>query len=241
MKIWIFTAQFFVILIAIIVINFRLNKEFRIDMSWIALALAPLVIWLITTNQLAEFSGFGLAFKLNEVAAKSVSIENDGALIDPEPISSDTKQGLGKIDSFIRRRVSAITLQTNRPNYYNNRAIGEYLERLTQYPFFRFVLFTNPAGEFWGIIDARKLLYEIRDNRLNIVALLEAKTIDRIPGLTRFSIQENSSKRRTLELMDKEGLSEIPVVDRHQRFIGIVTREKITSSIVVQLVSSSSK
>ena len=241
MKIWIFIAQFFLVLIGIIIINFRLNKEFRIDMSWIALALAPLVIWLITTNQLAEFSGFGLEFKLNEVTAKSVSIENDGTLIKPEQISSDSKQGLGKLDLFIRRRVSAVTLQTKRPNYYNNWAISEYLERLTQYPFFRFVLFTNTSGEFAGIIDARQLLYEIRENDLDMVANLEADTIDRIPGLTPFSLQDNSSKRSALELMDKEGLSEISVVDRQHRFIGIVTREKITSSIVVQLVSSSNK
>lgn len=74
-----------------------------------------------------------------------------------------------------------------------------------------------------------------------MVAHLERDTIGQIPGLTRFSIQENSSKRSALELMDKEGLSEIAVVNRQHRFIGIVTREKITSSIVVQLVSSSNK
>ena len=62
MTIWILIVSFFVILSLIALINYKLNKEFKIETSWLALSLAPVVIWLITTQQLSEFSGFGLAF-----------------------------------------------------------------------------------------------------------------------------------------------------------------------------------
>ena len=55
-----FVISFLVILGAIIYANYRINGGFKIDASWLALASAPFVIWLVATNQLSEFSGFGL-------------------------------------------------------------------------------------------------------------------------------------------------------------------------------------
>ena len=213
----------------------------KLKTSWLALGLTPVIIWLLSTQQLSEFSGFGLAFKLKEVTAKPVSIKRDGNLIKPEHISSDTKEGLGKIQTFIRRKVSAVTLKLDRTGYYNNWAIEQYLEKLTPYSFFKYVLFTRQSGEFVGIIDASKLLYEIQNNNLNVVSHLEAGNINNIPEVKQISISTGSSKQKSLQMMDQYSLPELPVVNEEGRFIGIVERDKITSSIVAQLVSSPSE
>jgi len=54
---------FWLILGVLAYVNYRLNHQFQIDASWLALGLAPVIIWLLTTQQLSEFSGFGLGFK----------------------------------------------------------------------------------------------------------------------------------------------------------------------------------
>ena len=83
MTIWILIASFFLVLALISLINYKLNKEFKIETPWLALSLAPVVMWLLTTQQLSELSGFGLAFKLKEVTSSAVSLQHDGTTIKP--------------------------------------------------------------------------------------------------------------------------------------------------------------
>lgn len=241
MHIWLFIILFFLILAALTAVNYKINHNFKIETSWLALALAPVIIWLLTTQQLAEFSGFGLAFKLKEATAKTLSLAVDGDAITPEqisPITSDAKEGRGKIDSFIERQLSAVTLQLRRPDYYANRAIANYLEVLTPYDFFKYVLFVDDGGTFAGLVDARKLLFEMRRHNLDVVERIESGRIDDMPGLRRTTVTLKSSKKEALQIMDSKGLAELPVVDNGHRFVGMVERDKITSSIVVRLVST---
>ena len=238
MTIWILIASFFFILFVITFINFKLNKEFKIETSWLALSLAPVVIWLITTQQLSEFSGFGLAFKLNKVTSTPVSLELDGDMIRPEQVSSGGKEGIGKIESFKRNRVAAVTLELGRQGYYNNQAIKKYLVELTPFSFFRYVLFQNKSGEFRGIISGDKMLEEMQHGNVNLVQLIESNDVSSIDGYTNISVTAGSSKQISLQLMDEHGLSELSVINESKVFVGVVERDKITSSIVAQLVSS---
>ena len=238
MTIWILIISFFAILSLIALINYKLNKEFKIETSWLALSLAPVVIWLITTQQLSEFSGFGLAFKLNKVTATPVSLQLDGDLIQPEAISSDAKEGIGKIDLFKRDRVAAITLEVGKRGYYLNSAIQQYLRELTPLSFFKYVLFLDKDSKYRGMINGDKLLEEMRSRNIDLVDLLEANNITGISGVNIASITSGSSKQAALQLMDTHSLSELPVVNDSGHFIGVVERNKITSSIVAQLVSS---
>jgi len=239
MTIWILIALFFLILAALTLVHYKINHEFKIETSWLALGLAPVVIWLLTTQQLSEFSGFGLAFKLKEVTNSAVSLKVDGNAIRPERISRDEKEGLGKIESFKRNRVAAVTLVVGKQNYYNNRAIRRYLEELTPMSFFKYVLFENRNGEFSGVIAADKLLEEMLAGNIDLVALIESGDISSIDGVSKTSILSGSSKQESLQLMDRHGLAELPVVDEFGKFVGVVERGKITSSIVAELVSKS--
>lgn len=238
MKLWFFILLFFLILIVLAVVNYRLNNEFKIDSSWLALGLVPVIIWLLTTQQLSEFSGFGLAFKLNKATATPVSLQVDGEAINPEKISREEKGSIRKIETFKRNRVSAVTLELGRTGYYANSAIRKYLEELTPFTFFKYVLFVDNTGEFKGIIPGIKLLEELRNGGLDLVLLIESGDISSIDGISTISVPSGSSKQTSLQLMDKHSLSELPVVNEFNSFVGIVERNKITSSIVSQLVSS---
>lgn len=238
MRIWIFIASFFIILTGIAYINFRLNGEFKIETSWLALGLTPVIIWLLTTQQLSEFSGFGLAFKLNKVKAKPVSLKYDGDKINPEHISRDTKAGLGKIELFKANKVAAVTLEVGRQRYYSNSAIKSYLRELTQFAFFKYVLFQDKNNKFKGIIPATEMLNQMENQRLNLVKVIESGDITTIQGVSTVALPSDSSKQRALQVIEESGLPELPVVDDSGSFVGVVERSKITSSIVAQLVSA---
>ncbi len=241
MNIWLFVILFFLILFVIILINLKINQEFKIETSWLAISLSPVLIWLLTTQQLSEFSGFGLAFKLKEATATPVSLKLDGDLIKPENISRDEKSGINRIESFKKNRVAAITLVVGKQGYYSNYAIQEYLIELTPLSFFKYVVFEDRSGKFKGVIWGTKLLEEMRNNNLNLVELIESEDIEKINGIMTTAVSMGSSKQMSLQLMDKTGLAELPVVNDSNRYVGVVERDKITSSIVSQLVSSNNK
>lgn len=238
---WIFIVLFFAIIGLIALVNYKLNSEFKIESSWLALGLAPMVIWLITAGQLSEFSGFGLAFKLNQAKAAPLSMQTDGNVIRPEKISSDEKGSYKKIDLFKRNRIAALTLKIGKKGYYVNHVIIEYLTELTPKSFFKYVLFVNESGEFKGIISGLELLQKMQDQGLDLVPLIENGEALDLVGVNRISVKSNASKQISLQLMEENGLSELPVINGSNVFVGVVERNKITSSIVAQLVASTDK
>ncbi len=155
---WILVGAFFLILLGLVLVHARVNGGFKIETSWVAIALSPAVIWLLATGQMAEFSGFGLAFKLREASAKTVSLKLDGSKIEPVAITVDEKRGVGNIPELVQKRVVALRLELGRRGYYAASAIQEYLEQLTRYDFFRYVVFAGGDGKFRGLVPAKTLL-----------------------------------------------------------------------------------
>ncbi|MDY6844922.1 MAG: CBS domain-containing protein [Thermodesulfobacteriota bacterium] len=237
MWLWLLIALFFLILLALIFINAKVNGGFKIETSWIAIALSPAIVWLIATGQLTSFSGFGFEFKLKEASAKSFSLSLEGDEIDPVSVPLGGKEGIAKIPELKKRRVSALSLQVNRRGYYNNWAIGKYLEELTPYDFFRYVVFIGTEGKFSGMIAAHDLLHQMKKQDLNLVKVIEEGAIDRLAGVITVSISNKGRKRDALTIMDEQQISELPVVNEAGHFIGIVERDKLTSSILLQLIS----
>lgn len=230
-------TSFFLILLALVLINAKVNGGFKIESSWIAVALSPAIIWLIATGQLAEFSGFGLAFKLKEASAKPFSLNLDGDRIEPVSLSLGEKNELGMIPALVQRRVSALSLQLNRKGYYSSWAIDQYLEQLTAHEFFRYCVFLGNDGSFRGIVSARDLLSRLRQEDLDLVRVIEEGAIDRIPGIQTVAVSITTSKRDALKLMDDQNTSQLPVVDESGQFVGMVDRDKIASSILLQLIA----
>lgn len=145
---------FFAILLLLIYINAKVNGGFKIETSWIAIALSPIVIWMVVSGQVAEFGGFGLNFKLKEASAKPFSLNLEGDKIEPVGVTMGAKEGIEMIPNLVQRQVAAMALQVGRTGYYANWAIQEYLQKLTQHSFFKYVVFIDGAGKFRGMMWA---------------------------------------------------------------------------------------
>jgi len=235
--IYFLAISFFVILIFISWVNYKVNKEFKIETSWIAISLSPVIIWLLTTQEISELSGYGFAFKFKEASATPISLQLDGSAIKPSQIVKDKKGGYRDVDLFKKKRVQALTLVLGKKNYYSNDAIKYYLKELTPYPFFKYVLFVSQNDEYRGMMRGDVLLGEIQSGGIDLVKLIESSEISKIHGVITNSILRGSTKQYTLQIMEENNLSEIPVINDASVFIGVAERDKITSSIVAQLVS----
>ncbi len=237
MRLWFLIFSFFGILLVIVLINAKINGGFKIETTWIAIALAPTIIWLLSSGQLAELSGFGVAFKLREAAARPFSLKMHGSKITPELLPTDEKAGYAAINRFIKNRVAAMTLKLERQDYYSNRAIRRYLSELTQHDFFRYVIFMDQNDKFKALVPARIFYQQLLTDNLDLVKIIETGHLSSIKGLVKYSITKDSNKREVLDKMARDNLSELPVIDDDGRFIGIIDRDKLTSSIVLDLVA----
>lgn len=234
---WGLIGAFFVILLALIVTHAKVNGGFKGETSWVAIALSPAVVYLLATGQLQEFGGFGLQFKLREASAKPVSLRLEGSKIEPIPVTLGEKGGTADIPELVRRRVAALTFQVGRRGYYYGPAIRQYLEELNQYEFFRYCVFTGPDGKFRGLVPARSLLEQLRRQSLDVVRVIEDGAVNLIDSLVTVTLAANSNKREALKKMDEHNLAELPVVDEAGRFIGVIERDKLTNSILLELVA----
>lgn len=66
--------------------------------------------------------------------------------------------------------------------------------------------------------------------------IIEGGAVERLPGLIKAFVPESSDKKDALEMMERARVSQLPVVDPEERFVGILERDKLTSSILLQLV-----
>jgi hypothetical protein len=114
-----FIAIFFGILFLLALVHLQVNKSFKIESSWVAVALAPAVIWLVLSGQLTELTFLGVNFKVREASSKSFSLRDEGMKLRPEAISTGQKGGSNLIDDFRDRGTEALLFEVGFPGYVN--------------------------------------------------------------------------------------------------------------------------
>src|SRR6266849_4934017 len=142
----------------------RAGSGNRIDIknSDVVLALVPVALWLFLTGKIQEF-GFGevkivAAFK---VATKAPVDNQISKVLPVDAVPIYEKGGSDEIPRAIKNKSQALSFRLGR-NYYSGRAILQYLDELTQYPYLRYVVVNNPDDTFFGLADARQLAAILR-------------------------------------------------------------------------------
>ncbi len=230
-------ALFFAVVVFCAVLHMRLNKSFKVEWAWVAIAITPTVIWLIASGRLSEFTGFGIGLTLRLASEREFSLSTEGNAIETEPIASDLKEGLSKIDVMIRERRQALAFELGKTGYYNNETCKEYLRRLTEHDFFRYVVFRRADGAFAGLVPARDFYRQLQKG-LDAVAVIESGRLDSVAGVITDSVKEGATKQEALQKIERLQVPELPVVDAKGAFVGVVSRDRLLGSIVLELVTS---
>jgi hypothetical protein len=208
---------FFVILGALGALNLKINKVFKIEATWIAVALAPVIIWLLTTDRLTEMAGFGLELKLNRAAS--------------EPIAD-------RLEQMVRNQTPVMTLQLERLDYYRADAIEAYLDRLTGHGFFKYVVFENADRSFAGLASGEAMLGRVRAEGSAFVERIEAGDLTAWPEVVTQSVPRSGTQQDALAaLRSGAEVQAVPVVDDQRRFVGVVYPDRILADILAELVA----
>ena len=244
------TAIILTIIVVIFLIVFAFIKNTlvpgqTIDAPIIFLAILPLVIYLVTSGKLLEFKGGGFEFKFNNASNADISFKSEEiAFVDEEVIY---KSNLDRLRDIIlpeieKKHISTISVIPGTGSY-DYGASKVYLEELTKFDFFKYVLFINYDKTFKGYMHARNLQAQLLDEvkGKEIISKINSGNIESIPGFRKEYTLDRTSNKEALETMEKLGITDIAVVDKDMKFKGFTNQVFITSRILTNLMTKTVK
>jgi hypothetical protein len=138
----------------------------QVQLSDVLIAAIVCVVVLLLTGRISKLglSTTGVNIEVAE-AFRSAAERKISAQVSPLPMQPLEVLGKGSFEpnpAFVRRQIPGLSFKLAGGSYVAE-AIREYLETLTKYPFFRFVIILKPDGKLFGMIDARKLLRVLQE------------------------------------------------------------------------------
>lgn len=246
MTISVMIAVFLAIIILLVGLRSATGGRWDIRNSDILLALIPIAFWLILSGKVKviEFGGFKIESAF--VQAVEAAIGPQVNKIPVDQVEMEAKGGIGLIPRLIENKTEALVFYLGHGGY-NGSAIGNYLRELTAFPFFRYLIMNNEDSSFFGLADARSLnAFLVSDESPAPYSFDEIaewlnrtdhENLSRLPGFLSIehAIQEDEDKRSVLGRMDELGSETLPVVDENGRFLGMVDRNRLTSSLIIDV------
>lgn len=210
----------------------------NIEVIHLFIALFPLLVLLILSGKLAGITGpggIGLTFK--EEARKQISPELSKAKIEVQPENEITKGSVRKVQvDFGDSPPTTLTFVANGGYFYSNDDIKEYLEKLGKFSAFKHILFTDIGGEFQGFMPAEAFKDLIDKDEINIANEISSGAILKHPKTNTGSVRIDSSNQQALNEMDRLDRNMLAVVDRHERFVGVVYQDEIVRKVLANIM-----
>jgi hypothetical protein len=233
---------FLVILALLVALRLKTGNKLDIKSSDIVLALVPIGLWLFLSGKVQEFA-FG-DFKI-VAAIKEASKSPVSAQVTELPVVSlqmEAKGGVDQIPNLIAKKSEALSFRLGHGGYYGP-AISDYLNRLTQNGFLRYVIINDADGSFFCLADSRQLTallqgsYNFDDDFARWLNSGDKSQLSQLPGFISIeqALMKKSNRRRALQLMDSLDVQTLPVIDENRKFIGVVDRSKLTASMLIDI------
>lgn len=237
----------FVLIVAVMIaLRVKIGERFEVKYSDILLAIIPVILWLLMTGKIQKFEFAELKIETAFVEASKTAVAKQitPVKLPVESIRMDPKAGVEEIPRMIRNKTEALSFQLGHGGYYGP-AIEEYLKILSEYPFFKYIIFVGGDGKFAGMTDARALtsifLAREADFRPDEFAgWLNRSDTASLSRLPRFvpandAIARDTDKQTALERMESLNVETLPVIDEKGRFAGVVDRSRLTSSLIIDV------
>lgn len=235
----------------------RKKTKHELGAPEIVFFLVPLATWLLLGGHVSKLKFAGVEFEAGQaiLAAAREPIEQQVEQVEEivdriEAGERGPKGSTSALPELVARRVEALEFRLGRGSYYAGSAVREYLETLTRHAFFHYVVIFDERGGLFGIFDEEVLMAHLsareRDGYTWFAgALNRGEPADReeiaalagfVPGA--LAITPRASKREALAAMEGRDVGLLPVVSLERGFVGVVRRERLTASLILDVASA---
>jgi hypothetical protein len=251
-----FSMTSFILILAILIFLRARNSRFEIKPADIVVAVLPVIVFLLATGKLQKFEigEGGVKIETAFIQAQNATIvsqvtEVSGLVelsdLPSEAVELNLKGGVDQIPNLIARKTEGLQFRLGYGRYYGP-AIDEYLSRLSRHSFFKYLVIENSDGTFFGIIDARMVSEILLSGHQNFTTnrfadWLNNSNVDEISSLPGFISADNAvskdktDKGQALKEMEDLNIEILPVVDNEGKFEGVISRSRLTASLLIDI------
>jgi hypothetical protein len=156
------------------------------------------------------------------------------------------KMGVERLPELIRRKTEALEFQLGFRGYWGP-AIEQYFETLGKRGFLKYVLIYERDKSLFGIYDSSSLQAFIQDqgtegyqkfsDNLKKGDVVSKNKLKKLPGFISVddAVKPETDQLTCLEAMDRLDSDFLPVVDENRKYVGMVERSKITTSLIIDV------
>jgi len=215
------------------------------DATFVSLMLFPLLIYLILSGKLEEFKGpGGWEAKFTKAANETISAASEKIELSTEDMQIIQKESIRYLERKKQELNEAqpiiMTMELGKRDYYRRMVVLNYLETLSQFRNFKFVVFIDKEKRFvaympsWALKGVLKL-DELGDNFIWLVNEGDRQRLLLFPGLVKETINTQSTNVEALREMMKQNVEALVVIDENYHLKGVVEREQILSRMMLSL------
>ncbi len=219
--------------------------EFEGDAIFVTLILVPIIVYLIFSGRLTELKGpGGLEAKFVGIAEQSVELVSETIGPSVGDMEVVAKGGAGALQRQIYRldesKPIILTLTLGREGYYKDVWI-RYMEALSQYRTFKFVVILDHENKFVAYIPSGTMLQILRmealgDEFVRIINDGNIGELRRYPGVVTRTISTDSTNVDALREMTAQNLEALVVIDKDRNLKGVVEREQLISKMLLGIL-----
>jgi hypothetical protein len=211
----------------------RSKKKLEVKPVDLAAAVLPVVVFLLVSVKVE------LAFE--KAAQSPIKSQVEELKLPVERIEAPAKGAESLIDRYREKKIEGLTFVVGGGGYVGG-VIEEYLGRI---PSLRYIVLNQPDGSLYAVAEARRLWAALSsdvkpftfDEFARVISAGEVATLERFPGLVRAkdAIKDTDDRLTALKQMESLNADFVAVVDVNGKFAGVVSRARITSSMLVDI------
>ena len=214
------------------------------DAVLVALLVLPAVIYMIFSGRLSELKAGGLEAKFAGVAAAPVEPASESVAGSVAEMQMVAKLGTGELKRRLQRldesKPITLTLTTGKDLYYDRSALRTYVEELSRFRNFKFVIVLDHENRLVAYLPSWALSQILKLEALGdeFVRMLNEDRIGELrqyPGIITHAISTSSNNVEALREMTRQNIEAVVVVDGDRRVRGVVEREQILSKLLLAM------
>jgi CBS domain-containing protein len=240
----IFVSVFF---LSLGVLAVWLSKEFlklEGDAIFVSLLLVPIIVYMIFSGRLKELRAGGLEAKFVDIAGQSVELASETIEASVSDMEYVKKAGARELPRRMRdldkSKPIILALTLGREGYYDRMVWLRYMEALSQFRSFKFVVILDQENRFVAYVPAWAILQILRmdalgDEFVRIINEGNIQKLRRYPGVVTRTISTKATNTDALREMTAQNLEALVVIDEDRKLKGVVEREQILSKLLLSM------